>query len=190
MENDLSNIGEYINCYNKIKGYYLDKKDSLFKKCYDTCEICEIKGDNITHNCLICNENYAIKININNYSNCYKICSYYYYIDNNNYYYCTDNFSCPYEYPILLQNKNECIKLESNFYETSEIILFNTDYIDRNNSKMQIDITTNDIIEPYTNTQYTISYNILSKNSIPLLDMLSEFNKKLIILLIMLIFII
>ena len=32
MENDPSNIGEYINCYKEIYGYYLDKVDLLFKK--------------------------------------------------------------------------------------------------------------------------------------------------------------
>ena len=40
MENDPQNIGEYFNCYNETpKGYYLDKNDSLFKKCYYSCEI-------------------------------------------------------------------------------------------------------------------------------------------------------
>ena len=32
MEKDSSNIGEYIKCYNKIKGYYLDRNDWIFKK--------------------------------------------------------------------------------------------------------------------------------------------------------------
>ena len=50
LENDPSNIGEYINCYKELNGYYLDKDDLLFKKCYETCDTCEIKGNNITHN--------------------------------------------------------------------------------------------------------------------------------------------
>ena len=45
IENDDSNIGEYINCYKEPEGYYLDKNYSLFKKCYYRCETCEIKGD-------------------------------------------------------------------------------------------------------------------------------------------------
>ena len=122
MENDNSNIGEYFNCYNEIKGYYLDKNDSLFKKCYDTCETCEIKGDNIIHNCLKCKTNFSIEFKINNYSNCYENCSYYYYFDNESYFHCTINFSCPNEYPILLKDKNECIKIKANNYMTSEII--------------------------------------------------------------------
>ena len=78
MENDSSNIGEYFNCYKEIEGYYIDYNDSLFKKCYYTCETCEIKGDNITHNCLICNTdyNYSIIINMSNYFNCYNYSDY------------------------------------------------------------------------------------------------------------------
>ena len=43
IENDTSNLGEYIMCYKEPKGYYLDKNDSLYKKCYETCESCEEK---------------------------------------------------------------------------------------------------------------------------------------------------
>ena len=40
-ENDPSNLGEYINCYNNIQeGYYLD--NNLYKKCYYTCKSCNI----------------------------------------------------------------------------------------------------------------------------------------------------
>ena len=121
MENEPSNIGEYINCYKEVKGYYLDKNDSLFKKCYDTCETCEVKGDNITHNCLKCKTNYTFEIKNNNYSNCYENCSYYYYFDNENFYHCTFNLSCPNEYPLLLHDKNECVKVKLNKYETNII---------------------------------------------------------------------
>ena len=57
IEDDPTNICEYINCYKEFpnKGYYLDKDEQMYKKCYYTCETCEIKGDNITHNCLECN---------------------------------------------------------------------------------------------------------------------------------------
>ena len=74
MENDPSNLGEYFNCYNELKGYYLDKNDSLFKKCYLSCETCDKKGDNITHNCLTCDINFSISFNIsqNKYINCYN----------------------------------------------------------------------------------------------------------------------
>ena len=125
MENETSDITDYFNCYKEIKGYYLDKNNLVFKKCYYTCEECEIKGDNVTHNCLKCNENYTNMININNYTNCYKNCIYYYYFDNENNYYCTSNLSCPNEYPKLLEDKKECINdntMYTMYMKTSEII--------------------------------------------------------------------
>ena len=79
MENDPSNIGEYFNCYNETpKGYYFDINILLYKKCYESCQTCEIKGNNVYHNCLKCNNEFYFELNINNYSNCYKECIYYY----------------------------------------------------------------------------------------------------------------
>ena len=47
-ENDINNIGEYIDCYNNtIDEYYLDKNESIYKKCYNSCKTCEINGNNI-----------------------------------------------------------------------------------------------------------------------------------------------
>ena len=119
MENDPLNLGEYINCYNETpKGYYLDTQFSIFKKCYYTCDSCEIGGNNNLHNCVKCNAEYNFEIHINNYINCYMNCNYYYYFDNNNFQ-CTKNFSCPPEYPNLNPDKKECtfedIKAIENF---------------------------------------------------------------------------
>ena len=103
-ENDAENIGNYINCYNESKGYYLDNINDLyiFKKCYYTCETCEIKGDDINHNCLTCKSNYNFEIsnNNNNYINCVNKCEYYYYFDDYNNYNCTLTNLCPKEYNI------------------------------------------------------------------------------------------
>ena len=113
IENEPKIIGTYINCYKDLKGYYLDENDSLYKKCYYTCEECDTKGDNIAHNCLKCNLNYSFEIKLFNYTNCYENCSYYYYFNDSNslnIYYCTNNYSCPREYPILLKDKRQCIK--------------------------------------------------------------------------------
>ena len=93
----------------------------MYKKCYYTCETCEIKGDNITHNCLECNTDFSFSINVSNYTNCYENCSYYYYFDNENNYHCTKNLSCPNENPILISETKECIKGEINIYTTSAI---------------------------------------------------------------------
>ena len=110
MENDTLNLGEYINCYIETPtGYYFDANNSLYKKCYHTCETCEIKGDNEFHNCLKCNTDFNFEIHINNYINCYQNCSYYYYFDNDNNFFCTTNFSCPPEYPHLIENERKCV---------------------------------------------------------------------------------
>ena len=43
MENDPSNRGEYINCYNQTPtGYYFDNIQKIYKSCYYSCETCEI----------------------------------------------------------------------------------------------------------------------------------------------------
>ena len=75
IENEPTNLGKY-NCYDKIDGYYLDNFNSLFKKCYYTCETCETKGDYIDHNCLTCKNNYSKEIHNNNYLNCYNNTNY------------------------------------------------------------------------------------------------------------------
>ena len=72
MENDPSNIGDYINCYKEINGYYLDENKNLFRKCYDSCQTCKIGGNQNNHNCLTCNPNYPNEKNVNNYKNCYN----------------------------------------------------------------------------------------------------------------------
>ena len=70
IEND-NNVNGYIKCYKNPMGYYLDKNIYKYKKCYYRCKECEIGGNNITHNCLTCKDNYTSILNNNNYSNCY-----------------------------------------------------------------------------------------------------------------------
>ena len=54
-----------INC--------LDEEPSI--SCYDSCEICNLKGNKTHHNCLKCKDEFIYEINITNssYKNCYKI---------------------------------------------------------------------------------------------------------------------
>ena len=112
---------DYLDCYKNPKGYYLDKNETKYKKCFYTCETCEIKGNYLNHNCIACNNNLLLGIRLknNNYMNCYD-CNYYYYFDNNSFF-CTNNFSCPGEYPDLIKDKNECVKscgdTKKNHYE-------------------------------------------------------------------------
>ena len=122
LENDPTNIGEYINCYNEIpfNGYYLDKDLSLYKKCYFTCRRCEKKGNNTNHNCLECVSNISFSFIVTYYLNCYENCNYYYHFDDNNNDHCTSNLSCPNDFPILTET-NECV--DSQFtIKSTEII--------------------------------------------------------------------
>ena len=109
-ENDILNLGEYINCYKEPEGYYLD--NNLYKKCYNSCKTCNISKNNQFHNCIECYDNYIFKIKNNNYFNCYENCTYYHYFDDDYNYHCTLNSFCPSEYPILNKDKMECIKID------------------------------------------------------------------------------
>ena len=119
-END--NLNGYRKCYKNISGYYLDKNDNKFKKCYYSCKNCEMKGNNIEHNCLECDNNYPVEFKINNYSNRYQNRNFYYYFDINNNYKCTTNNKCPGEYPIL--NGTEC-KLDNRIKFIRDILALN-----------------------------------------------------------------
>ena len=162
-ENDINNIGEYINCYNNIiDEYYLDKNESIYKKCYNSCKTCEINGNNILHNCLTCKNNYNISEIKNNYYNCYNNCNYYYYIDNEYNYHCTNNYSCPNEYKLII-NKNKCIK-NCNDDDIYKYEYNNTCY--ENNSIKEINTNSNFIDEIITNNIFINNTNILINTDI------------------------
>jgi len=101
---------EYNICFNKtLDGYYLDKESETFKKCYETCNKCDIKGDEFNNNCIECKDNYTFYLNLMNISNCYKKCGYYYYFNESNDFHCTEKYECPIEYNKLITNKSKCI---------------------------------------------------------------------------------
>ena len=106
IENDPKNILPYINCYKEPEGYYLD--NNLYKECYYTCKSCNIKGDNIKHNCLECKDNFIFKLEYEGAFNCLENCSYFYFEENGNYY-CTNNSFCPDEYNKLIPEESKCI---------------------------------------------------------------------------------
>ena len=112
IENDPVNLGPYINCYKDPDGYYLDKTDEnnyIYKLCYEKCNTCEIKGDDINNNCIECNSDYPFKMPKNDYFNCYQNCTFYYFNEYGNYI-CTENPSCPEEYNKLIIDRRECVK--------------------------------------------------------------------------------
>ena len=168
IEND-NNYNNYKKCYKDPLGYYLD--GNIYKKCFYTCKECEINGNNITHNCIKCNDNYTYEIKINNYSNCYINCTYYHYFDNNNYY-CTLNSSCPDKYPKLIDK--ECVNYTEIKITTEEIteytIITNENNIDIDKTeKMTVTTTQNqnketEIKTKEEETEYTIVTNQNTSN--------------------------
>ena len=88
-------------------GYFLDLDNSIYKKCYDTCNKCIIGGNETNNNCIECKSNYKLYINIMNISNCYEECKYNYYFNESNYFQCIE--TCPEKYPKLIKDKNKCI---------------------------------------------------------------------------------
>ena len=106
----------YINLKNFIENNSLDITD-IFYGVPDNIIIC--LNENNSHilneinkkKCYNIDCSYEMKIN--NYSNCYKNCNYYHYFNNDNTF-CTFNFSCPKNYPYLIQDKNECVVSQNN----------------------------------------------------------------------------
>ena len=108
--NDPTNTNSNYNCYKELEGYYLDKNDFIFKKCYTSCKKCEMKGNITNHNCIECLHDFIYELENLFYKNCYEICPYYFYYDNNKTkYYCTPTLECPDNYEYLILAKNECI---------------------------------------------------------------------------------
>ena len=179
IENNFSNNEETIMCYSEIpKGYYLDKNDSFYKKCYYSCKTCENKGDNITHNCLKCSNDFPYKIYINDYINCYNICPYYHYIDNENVYHCTYNLSCPYNYPIFIPDKNECTKdNEIDTFKTDNEIIISSEYSIIDSTKQEIKENTKSNNYNY-NTEIPLKIEDKTQNFISNIYTLEEIQNK------------
>ena len=106
LENNKDNI-----CYNKTpEHYYLDLGNKIFKKCYNICNTCDKGGNERNHNCVKCKSGYDKYENPMNISNCYPTCNYYYYFDSSNNFKCTPNFTCPDDFPYIIQGKKQCVK--------------------------------------------------------------------------------
>ena len=164
IENDnYSFIEGYVKCHKDPIGYYLDKCESIYKKCYYTCKECQILGNNATHNCLICDDNYPYNISKNNYSNCYDNSTYFDYFNNENIYIINSTYLD--KYTELLVSTTEFIKnnettnlikdikeFESNLVENLTEYLTNfevneTEYLTENIINFKIKNLTENIIE-------------------------------------------
>ena len=136
----------FLNLKNFIENNSLDITN-IFNVIPDNIVICLNENSNkiLTQisqkKCFSINCSYEMKAN--NYSNCYKNCNYYHFFNSDNTF-CTLDFSCPDNYPHLIQDKNECIVYEN---ITNEII--NEDEFIEENKEVNIDDTNidNDIIK-------------------------------------------
>ena len=98
-----------IECYNSPFGFYLDKDDFKFKKCYNSCRICDQIGNDTYNNCIECKSNYqSVSFVGSNYLNCFCPNYLYYDIDVEQYF-CTENLFCPKKYNKLISIKNLCV---------------------------------------------------------------------------------
>ena len=108
----VNNTNNYVECYYKdnknTEEIYLEKNISKNESCYESCEICEKAGNDITHNCLKCKSEYPFIFQNNDmYLNCYKFCHDNYYDELNNVYQCLEK-------PICIGNANKLIKDKNN----------------------------------------------------------------------------
>ena len=53
--------------------YYLNESDLIENSCYYTCKKCLTMGNNISHNCLECKDEFPFEEIFSNYKNCYNI---------------------------------------------------------------------------------------------------------------------
>ena len=105
----------YQNCENNINGktidichYYFDYEDNTYKECYEKCKTCKQGGNENTHNCDECKDEFTfLNDSFLKKQNCYQICEAYYYINEANEYNCVN--SCPNNYKKLILQKNKCI---------------------------------------------------------------------------------
>ena len=75
VENDISNIKGFKNCYNyEIEGHYLDINEKIYKNCFSNCKNCEeFVGEekNKCNNCYFHNNKFDFYF-------CFEICEYNY----------------------------------------------------------------------------------------------------------------
>ena len=62
----------YSYCYISYEGFYFDKNDLFYKRCYSTCKSCKGKGDELKHNCIKCKNQYPFEKIVSNYKNRYN----------------------------------------------------------------------------------------------------------------------
>ena len=113
---------KYLDCYQGIKGpdgFYLNKEIKGFEKCYDSCKTCFGHGNIGNNNCSSCKEGYFFRAEDENSLNCIKKCEFYHYFTLTGNYLCTDNYHCPKEANLIIENLNKCTydcSYDNNYY--------------------------------------------------------------------------
>ena len=82
----------------------------MYKKCFNTCKICNQSGNETNNNCIECiNDHKFLNDSLAIQQNCYKDCEFHYYFNELNEYKCTQNSTCPTNYKNLISQKRKCI---------------------------------------------------------------------------------
>ena len=90
------------------EGFFLDNTDNIYKKCFETCKVCNQVGNDDNNNCDQCIDNYKfLDDSFAKPKNCYHDCDNYYMFDSSNQYMCID--SCPPEFKNLISQRKKCI---------------------------------------------------------------------------------
>ena len=100
--------GIYLACYHENKSpknFYFEKK--FHRLCYKTCAYCYTAGNFYNHSCKVCDTDYTF-IDEEPF-NCYPKCVHNYYYTKYKQYKCTDDDTCPQEYPNFISEKRKCV---------------------------------------------------------------------------------
>ena len=142
----------------KPLGYYLDSIEKIYKKCFDSCNLCYGEGNETNNNCIECKINYRFLNDEPEYeNNCYTNCAFYYYFDESSIYHCTENEACPDKYQLITQ-KRKCVNIQDQKF-IDEIIneclndnssITKCYFKDKYNNSEIYDILINEILSTYS----------------------------------------
>ena len=105
--NDVENEDGFINCYKEPEGYYF--RDDKYYPCYSSCKNCSESGNEQNNNCISCKSGFDFKNDYEDDYNCYENCAFNYYFNLSHGYHCTNDNSCPKDFPKLIRHKKRCI---------------------------------------------------------------------------------
>lgn len=108
----LKNYVKYKACYNNDtipSNYYFNTELNAYEECYESCNACYGHGEMNNHNCSSCKDDYNFEPEVKYTKNCLKKCNYYFYYSLIGKYFCTENYYCPKEINLVIEDKNQCV---------------------------------------------------------------------------------